>query len=365
MLLRGARYRCAVRLARPTVAIVGLIAALGLAGCGAVETYRSVSGVNKNDPDPETAPFTQNLAAGEVMPYPNLATVPPAPTSATSTAERQKLQQTLVAERTQTQSDVAVLPAGAAPSTKASAEKRGSKTVAPPPPATGEASRDETSATAAPAPAASAASTKLAHAAPEAGHRTAKEPPEPPPRESSLQMPEVRSVPEPEKSRPPLPAPSLPSLPRVATAAPPLPDAVAAPKPVEAPPVPVMAEVPPPPTLARPQSRRPAPVIPVAALEMPGAPPRLDGNARAQVERVAMLYREQPRPVRVVAYTSPPAPGAPGGEPLGSYHAALARAQAVADALRAAGIPADRVQAEAAPAASLASADRVDIQFAP
>jgi len=129
--------------------------------------------------------------------------------------------------------------------------------------------------------------------------------------------------------------------------------------------VPVMAEVPPPPTLPRPQSRRPASVIPVAALEMPGAPPRLDGNARAQVERVATLYKEQPRPVRVVAYTSPPAPGAPGGEPLGSYHAALARAQAVADALRAAGIPADKVQAEAAPAASPASADRVDIQFAP
>jgi len=71
------------------------------------------------------------------------------------------------------------------------------------------------------------------------------------------------------------------------------------------------------------------------------------------------------RPVRVVAYTSPPTPSAPGGEPLGSYHAALARAQAVADALRAAGIPADKVQAEAAPAASAASADRVDVQFAP
>ena len=158
-------------------------------------------------------------------------------------------------------------------------------------------------------------------------------------------MPEVRSVPEPERPRPPLPAPQLPSLPRVAAAAPPLPEALPTAPPVEAPPVPVIAEVPPPPSLPRPQSRRPVPVVPVAALEMPGAPPRLDGNARVQVERVAALYREQPRPVRVVAYTSPPAPGAPGGEPLGSYHAALARAQAVADALRAAGIPPDKVQA--------------------
>src|SRR6266545_485573 len=105
MLLPGARYRRTVRLARPSVGLVGLISVLVLAGCGAVETYRSVSGINKNDPDPETAPFTPNLATG-----------PPAPTSATSTAERQKLTQTLIAERTETQSDVAVLPAGVVPS---------------------------------------------------------------------------------------------------------------------------------------------------------------------------------------------------------------------------------------------------------
>src|SRR5438445_6950489 len=180
------------------------------------------------------------------------------------------------------------------------------------------------------------------HGAPASAHRKATGPPEPRPLESSLQMPEVRSVPEPEKPRPALPAPQLQTTPaRVVAAVPPPPEAIASAAPEPAPPVPVMAEVPPPPNLPRPQSRRPAPVVAVAALELPGAAPRLDGNARAQVERVAALYREQPRPVRVVAYTSPPTPGAPGGEPLGSYHAALARAQAVADALRAAGIPAE------------------------
>src|SRR2546428_2970806 len=116
MLLRRARYRCAVRLARPNAWLGGLTLAVALAGCGAVETWRSVSGVNKNDPDPETAPFTQNLAAGEAVPYPNLATVPPPPTSATSTAQRQKLTQTPIAQRTETQSDVAGLPARAPPS---------------------------------------------------------------------------------------------------------------------------------------------------------------------------------------------------------------------------------------------------------
>ncbi len=355
MLLRGARYRCAVRLARPSTGLAGLILALVVTGCGAVETWRSVSGVNKNDPDPETAPFTQNLAAGEELPYPNLASVPQPPTSATSTAERQKLTQTLVAERTETQSNVAAPPAG--PASPAAAGQ----------PAAGPSSRGvapATSATAAPGPTASAAPGKTARGTPASGNRKANEPPEPLPLESSLQMPEVRSVPEPEKPRPALPAPQLQTTPaRVAAAAPPPPAAIASATPEPAPPV--MADVPPPANLSRPQSRRPAPVVAVAALELPGAAPRLDGNGRAQVERVAALYREQPRPVRVVAYTSPPALGAPGGEPLGSYHAALARAQAVADALRAAGIPADKLQAEAAPAASAMSADRVDIQFAP
>src|SRR5438105_3924363 len=356
MLLRGARYRCAARLARPSAGVAGLILALALTGCGAVEAWRSVNGVNKNDPDPETTPFTRNLAAGEELPYPNLATVPPPPTTATSTAERQKLTQTLVAERTETQSSGAA-PPGLAPPTAPS--RPGSR-------ASSGGTAPATSATTPPGPAASAAPGKTAHGTPTSANRKANEPPEPLPLESSLQMPEMRSVPEPEKPRPALPTPQLQTTPaRVVAAVPPPPEAIASATPEPALPVPVMADVPPPPNLPRPQSRRSALVVAVAALELPGASPRLDGNGRAQVERVAALYREEPRPVRVVAYTSPPMPGAPGGEPLGSYHAALARAQAVADALRAAGIPADRVQAEAAPAASSASADRVDIQFAP
>src|SRR5438874_1545361 len=150
MLLRGARNPCALDFARPTAGLAGVLLVLALGGCGAVETYRSVSGINKNDPDPATAPFTQNLAAGEVMPYPNLATVPPAPTSATSTGERQKLQQTLIAERTETQSDVAVLPAGAPPSARPAEASRGPRLAAKAP-ATPQASRGAPPAPAAPA----------------------------------------------------------------------------------------------------------------------------------------------------------------------------------------------------------------------
>src|SRR5438067_4807247 len=78
---------------------LALSIALVLGGCAPVDAWRSLSGVDKNDPDPQTAPFTGNLAAGEAAPYPNLASVPPPPTRATTTAEREKLTQSLIADR--------------------------------------------------------------------------------------------------------------------------------------------------------------------------------------------------------------------------------------------------------------------------
>src|SRR5207249_10354466 len=83
--------------------IAGCLAlALALGGCGAVDAWRSVSGIAKHDPDLESALFTGNLAASEVAPYPNLASVPPPPSRATTTAERQKLTESLVLDRAAT-----------------------------------------------------------------------------------------------------------------------------------------------------------------------------------------------------------------------------------------------------------------------
>src|ERR1700720_1706739 len=379
MVLRGARYRGFGGPGWPTagragLAFAGLVLAIGLAGCGPVESYRSMMGVSRNDPDPETAPFTQNLAAGETMAYPNLATVPPPPTRATTTAERQKLTQSLIAERTETQSEATkglpaapptTKPAGS-PATKPTAGTGTQVATAPTAPA---AANPPPPAAANPAPATAAASTtpeasKTANATPELGHHPAKQPAEPPPRESSLQMPQVSAVPEPEKTRPPLPPPNLPAPPPlVAAPVRPPPEAIVAGIPAPPPAVPVIADVPQPTTL-KPQAPRRVATL-VAALELSGMPPRIDGDGRAQIQRVAALYNEEPRPVRVVAYAAAAAPGAPGGEPLAGYHAALERAQAVAAALRAAGIPADKVQAEAAPASGASSTDRVDIQLMP
>src|SRR6266436_6838855 len=77
-----------------------LAAMLGLVACNPVETWRDWSGASKNDPDPETARNTQNLAAGEAADYPNLAAVPPPPNRALTAAEREKLTQSLIADRT-------------------------------------------------------------------------------------------------------------------------------------------------------------------------------------------------------------------------------------------------------------------------
>src|SRR5215471_15819607 len=76
--------------------------ALLLAGCSpTIEAFRSVRGVDKNDPG-ESAPFTHNMAEADAASYPNLADVPPPPTRATTAAERQKLLQNLIADRTAT-----------------------------------------------------------------------------------------------------------------------------------------------------------------------------------------------------------------------------------------------------------------------
>ncbi len=102
MALGKARYRgCGFDRKLGQRALQAVVAAmlLGLGACNPIEGYRHLTGASKNDPDPATTPNTQNLAAGEKSPYPNLATVPPPPTQALTTAELDKLTQSLIADR--------------------------------------------------------------------------------------------------------------------------------------------------------------------------------------------------------------------------------------------------------------------------
>lgn len=177
--------------------------------------------------------------------------------------------------------------------------------------------------------------------------------------DSSLEVPQVRSRPEPETVRPPLPPPSLARVGAPAPAAPTAPDALAsvAPAPPPPPPAPALLPATPPLAAVQPPARRAPAAATVATLRLAEAAAAPD---RAEIERVAALYRERPGSVRVLAFAAAPTGG---GDPLASYHAALGRAQQIAKALADAGIPANKIQTEASP--SPLAAGRVDIQFAP
>src|SRR5260221_2598888 len=89
---------------RGTKLVLAGLAALGIAGCSVpdavnpVNWYRDAMGLSADDP-PEDTRNTSNLAAGNTRDYPNLATVPPTPTRALSTAEREALTQRLISDR--------------------------------------------------------------------------------------------------------------------------------------------------------------------------------------------------------------------------------------------------------------------------
>ena len=355
--------RCAVR----RLAILSLVLELG--ACNPVDTWRDLTGSSKNDPDPETTPNTQNLAAGETSDYPNLATVPPPPNRALTAAEREKLTQSLIGDRTNAKYSDEKLRAGF-PAVSAS--------VPPPPPpvpaATAEAAADSAAAAApAPAPTASPETRNAAGktvaapdtgnaapttaAAPGQGLRKAGEPPEPPPMETSLEVPKVRSVPNPEQVQssppPPYPAPAptaanappatphLPSPPAPA----PMPETIGSAAYQPAPPPPVLG-----PLAASGKSSQKPPAAtagtPIVEVKFAADSTTLSDEDRQTLEKVVPLYQQNPGKLRVVGYA-----GAGGGaaEQLNSFRAALDRAQAVAAALTTAGIPSGKIAVEAAP----------------
>jgi hypothetical protein len=335
---------------RQAAGCAGLALLVALAGCDPIDTYRSLNGIAKNDPDPKTALFTQNLAAGEAEPYPNLATVPPPPTRTTSTADRQKLAQSLIADRAQT---VALgghpIPAGGPGNAKA----KSAKTAADAAPGVPSGSTAVASNSADP--------TKTAANAPRSGRRNANDPPEPGPPESSLQMPELPAGPNPEAPRPAPARAVLPAMPPVDRTAGPSPEAMATVTP-QAPPLPVMPPIPPPPPPVKAAEPKPMPTVTtVATLDISGPATASANHDHAEIERVAGLYKDKPSSVRVVAYTGAPTSG---GSALTSYHAALDRAQAIAKELANAGVPAAKIQTEASPSLDPSAANRVEIRFA-
>ena len=240
---------------RAAVALALLCGLSGLAACNPVDTWRDLTGASKNDPNPETTPNTQNLAAGEASAYPNLATVPPPPTRAMTEAEREKLTQSLIADRANAKYTDEKLRAGFSAI---------SAPVPPPPPPpappTNEPAAQPADKNAKP-PAAPDATGGQANAAPTQGPRKAGEPPEPGPKESSLEPPQVRSTPEPETVRAPPPPPRQVTMPAATTPTGAPSGSAHLPAPPAPAPLPAAVDTakyqppPPPPMLARPASR--------------------------------------------------------------------------------------------------------------
>jgi len=321
-----------------------LLMCAGLASCNPIEGYRSLSGLDKNDPDPETALFSVDLAKGEAGEYPNLATVPPPPVVSTTTADRQKLAQNLITERAATQ----------APDAQGRPGSPASGPVPPPPPIPAPSD----------APSLAALSAVPAAEPPPAKptNRKNDEPPLPGPLEASLQSPGIATLPNvepPHSAPPPLQMRAVPPV----VPAPLAPGAIQSGNPEPAPAPPVLPEArPSPAAAARPEPKIPPVGTTIADLDVPAGVTALAAGERRQLDQVLALYWEKPTTIRIVAFAAPATGSA---EQLNSFRAALDRAQIVAKQLTDAGVPAKQVQTEASPAGASTPAGRVEVQFLP
>jgi outer membrane protein OmpA-like peptidoglycan-associated protein len=343
-----------------------LAALLALVACNPVETWRDWTGASRNDPDPETARNTQNLAAGEAADYPNLASVPPPPSRALTEAEREKLTQSLVADRTNAKySDDrlrAGFPAVSAPAPPPPPPPVPEPVQAPPAGSSGSAASP-------PAPGTARGEQLPPPAVPQQGLRKSDQPPEPAPMESSLETPKVRSTPNPEQvqAAPPAPYPTPTSTAGGTPSATARLQAPPAPAPLPAAlesaayqPPPPPPQLPPPASAARSVQTAPGSTArtPVAEIKFAADSTNLSENDRQTIGKIVPLYQQNPGKVRIIGYAGA---GNGAAEQLNSFRAALDRAQAVAAALTQAGVPSDKIAVEAAPTGANSAENRAEI----
>ncbi|HKF71751.1 MAG TPA: OmpA family protein [Stellaceae bacterium] len=310
--------------------------AVGLSACSVpdwanpVEWYRDVSGASKDDPKSD-ARNTQNLQKGSEDEYPNLASVPPPPTNALSAADREKLRNSLAADRANAKyiegnEQYVATPPQAVPSPPRNA---------PEPPAGGAAAPVE----AAPVPPPAAA------AAPQAAPRRSQ--PQAPPQESSLSAPSVRSLPQGETPRPPPPPPAG----SPARAQQPAPQQTATLPPPYVPPAPPSQDPATDPAYASGGAAPPSGVgMTLGSVQFAGNSARLTPEMLAQVREAAALRQQTGGgTVRVTGYSMPQGEQDTMAPQLASFNLALDRARAVAAALTQNGVPARAVEISAAP----------------
>jgi outer membrane protein OmpA-like peptidoglycan-associated protein len=401
-----------------TKLVLAGLATLWLTACSVpdsanpIDWYRDAMGLSADDP-PEDTRNTGNLAAGNSRDYPNLATVPPTPTRALTTAEREALTQRLVSDRANAKYIDEQLRGGSS-----------AAGVAPPPPAS-VATASAAPATPSPAPPSPPAPAPAATPTPApeaAAPATAAVPPPSlaPPASPPTAAPTSRIVslsappPNPELPAEPTPAPAAPppaaaapaatapaatgrSAPWVSlTAPPPAPDeqeAAAPPAPAPSTPAPPAVDANGQPrespltnpivrSLPEPETPRPAPAPPtlaqggksqsaaagtqISSRRPASAPPRVSpvGVPIAQVTFADNSARLSPADRRTVGEVIPlqrqtggafrvvgyaSKGGGSASQQLANFRIALDRANAVASVLAQAGIAPDQILVETAP----------------
>jgi hypothetical protein len=394
-------------------------AAICLSSCGGdtkssgvdpIEWYRDLSGDSKNDIKDKAAANSKNLEQGGKVPYPNLASVPKEPDNAITKADRDKMAQSLIADRTNAQYTDEQLRAG-----------QNMQSVSPPPPqvsvtpspkmAAASATTAVPSAVTAPTatrpppPAAAAPVGVAPPPAPTAAPKVAAAPAQPVKQEP---LPPVAPTPK-EQQLAAIPSAAVPATDKTADATPP---SAQTPKKSDAkkkqvkrgseqppqesslrsPTIPAMPKgeavhEPPPPPVDTPEPKRTARSS--RAEEVAAATPSHDDldagksqrsggqtveikftpgpsrnrileverNRLAQVAR--LVERNNKARVRIVGYAGAPPQGATAQREFESFNAALDNAKAVGIELAKLGVPPNRIDIETR--ANAGSADRAEI----
>lgn len=319
--------------------------AASLAGCSSlpdyanpVAWYRDLSGASKNDSADQNQRNVENLEAGSKEPYPNLSTVPATPDRALSTAELEKLQNGLIADRANAKySSQQVSEGHGAPPIPGEEPKVAVAGTGAVPVAGAAAPAAAAPAPAGAAPAGAAPAPRRQPAAPVKGS-------EPAPAESSLTSPSIANLPQGEAPRaaPPAPGSVPPRQQQLAVVVP-------------TPPVPPAQSIPVEPALQpsimrAPGGKRPSVTLEAAEIAFAGDGKTLSGPDSQHLADVARLQKQAGASLRVIGYAARSSGADAAQQDLASFGQALDRANTVAAALTKLGVPGGRVTVQAAPA---------------
>jgi hypothetical protein len=387
------------------VAMLMAVAAIGLGGCSEMKSsgvdpidwYRDLSGISADDTK-DQAPNSKNLAEGSKEPYPNLASVPKLPDNAITKADREKIAQSLVADRQNAQytdeqlhagQNMAAIPppspeprVAAGPASKPAAptpvpaSKVAAAPASAPKIATAPVKQEVLPPPAAPAPKVATASPqvppepKMAQtaSAPQVAQTTPPRPQAAPkkkaddakkkqatvkrgsekqPEESALRAPTLGAMPAGEEARTPPPAPSEARHVKTRPARTPRPEELAAAAPsrsdVEA---------------ANPRGNAAAQTVEISFAPGPFRA-RILPAAHKQLVDVAKIVERNNGRVRVVGYGGAPAQGDAAQREFQAFNAALDNAKAVGVELAKLGVPPNRIDIETA--ANVNSPDRAEV----